>query len=292
MKNSALHNYDQTVYINGTGLSGIQSLNGSYGISEKPINILGYGHVKSDISQPLQGSFQIERSLVSQDPFLQLTGNQSFSGSIHYEGVNKNASFGFHSGYLTSFGLSCQVGSVPTVSVGIVSYGDLGSGIVATGNTDIGYTSTPATQTIQVPDQGSISITCEGSSTNRVASLSHAINIPRQPIYALPTTYPDAQSKFPVQVDISYPIETTTSVTLEIDDYETHSMYDYLTGVLTGNVNISIKDEAASTIMEFDLKNARLLSETFSSSADGATSVTLGFKKYYNIQDTRPTLTD
>ncbi|MAH47584.1 hypothetical protein CMI37_17315 [Candidatus Pacearchaeota archaeon] len=289
MKNSAIYSYDQSVYINGTGLSGIQSINGSYGISEKPVNILGYGHVNSLLNQPLQGSFQIQRSLVSQDPFLQLTGNKSFSGSIHYEGANKSSSFGFHSGYLSSFAVSCKVGAVPSVSVGIVTYGDLGSGIIATGNTD---SATPATQTIQVPDQGGISVTCEGSSSNRITSLTHSINIPRQPIYALPTTYPDAQAKFPVQVDISYPIETRTNFTLEIDDYETHSMYDYLTGVLTGDVDISIKDEASSTIMGFNLKNARLLSESFSSNANGTTNVTLGFGKYYNIQDTRPTLTD
>ena len=44
MKNASL-SYNQLVYINGTGLSGIQSVEGSYGVAEQNVNFLGFGYV-------------------------------------------------------------------------------------------------------------------------------------------------------------------------------------------------------------------------------------------------------
>ena len=49
MKDAVL-NYEQKLYIDGTQMRGVQSVNGSYSISEKPINILGYGHVEYTIT--------------------------------------------------------------------------------------------------------------------------------------------------------------------------------------------------------------------------------------------------
>ena len=43
----AILGYEQKFFINGTQLSGVQSVNGSYAISEKPINVLGWGNVNS-----------------------------------------------------------------------------------------------------------------------------------------------------------------------------------------------------------------------------------------------------
>ena len=44
MKQAVL-GYEQQFYVDGTQISGVQNINGSYAINEKPINILGYGHV-------------------------------------------------------------------------------------------------------------------------------------------------------------------------------------------------------------------------------------------------------
>ena len=58
MKNASL-SYNQLVYINGTGLSGIQSVEGSYGVAEQNVNFLGFGYVTGLISQPMQGNFSV-----------------------------------------------------------------------------------------------------------------------------------------------------------------------------------------------------------------------------------------
>ena len=46
MKQAVL-GYEQKFFVNGTQISGVQSVNGSYAIQEKPINILGWGHVNA-----------------------------------------------------------------------------------------------------------------------------------------------------------------------------------------------------------------------------------------------------
>ena len=90
----------------------------------------------------MQGNFSVSRAFVSEDPFLNLTGDGpsfAFSGSVFYEMPNiggtlennRSGCFGFHSGYLNSYSISCGVGEVPSVNVGISVYGDLGPGIDA-----------------------------------------------------------------------------------------------------------------------------------------------------------------
>ena len=64
MKNASL-SYEQNFYVNGTGLSGVQSINGSYGIQERPINVIGYGYVNHIIEAPLEGNFTITRTLIN-----------------------------------------------------------------------------------------------------------------------------------------------------------------------------------------------------------------------------------
>lgn len=304
MKNASLP-YNQRVYINGTGISGIQSIEGNYGVTEKNVNFAGFGYVTGLISQPMQGSFAISRALVSEDPFLNLTGDGTdfaFSGSVFYErpnlgGTLDNAEgnylsgcFGFHSGYLTSYNMSCGIGEVPSVNVEVSVYGDLGPGIDVRG----GHESYPLWPdgvdgpTIQVPNQGGIVLTCDGSSTNRITSFSYSMELPRTALYALPnTTAADLTAdsvkwKMPAQVDLSYPIESTVNFTMEIDDYETKNLYGALTGIHIHDTDITINNDSGGQIVKFDLTKSRLISESFSSDVSGPTAVTLTYKKYSN----------
>ena len=44
MKNASL-SYNQSIFINGTGISGVQSIEGNYGVTEKNVNFIGFGYV-------------------------------------------------------------------------------------------------------------------------------------------------------------------------------------------------------------------------------------------------------
>ena len=299
MKNVSLP-YNQKFYINGTGLSGIQSMEGSYGVTEQNVNFIGFGYVTGLISQPLQGSFRISRVLVSEDPFLNLTGDgpeNAFSGSLFYERPNlggtvennQSGCFGFHSGYLDSYGISCGIGEVPTVDVSISVFGDLGPGVDARHRVGTSSSSNPLEgPDIRIPNQGGIVLTCDGSSTNRITSFSHSIELPRTPLYAMATaaaadlTADTVKWKMPVQVDLSYPIESTTNFTLEIDDYETKNLYGGLTGIHEKDTDITINNDSGSEIVKFDLTRSRLISESLTTEANGTTTVNLTYKKYSN----------
>lgn len=287
MKSASL-SYEQNFYVNGTGLSGVQSIDGSYGVSERPINILGHGYVNHILDGPLQGDFTINRILINQDAMLNMTGeNAAFSGVVSYNtyGSSNTGSFGFYSGYLTSYKLSCDIGSLPEVSTDISVYGDLGRGLLSASELAGKDSDSAVDYTINPPNQGSMTIYCDelNTASNRIVSLNHEIACQREAIYALPTSASDASAKYPVQVDLVYPLEQTTSLSLEIDDYQTKNLYDYLTGVYTGNVNIDIKGSSDdATLASFHLDNARLVSESFSSSIGGVATVNMTFKKYIN----------
>ena len=56
-------NYEQTVVLNGYALSGIQDVNGSYGISESPVKVAGVGFIDALVESPLEGNFSISRKM-------------------------------------------------------------------------------------------------------------------------------------------------------------------------------------------------------------------------------------
>ena len=85
-------NYEQTVIVNGHRLLGVQSVDGSYGISEKPIRVAGVGFIDAMSDAPLQGNFSINRKMVGEDPLLEknslgkyLFDEQEIDGLVLYD---------------------------------------------------------------------------------------------------------------------------------------------------------------------------------------------------------------
>ena len=70
MSKQAVANYDHKFFLNGQGISGIQDINMSYSVSEKPVNILGVGFARSIYNAPLQGTVSLSRDILYQDPIL------------------------------------------------------------------------------------------------------------------------------------------------------------------------------------------------------------------------------
>jgi hypothetical protein len=165
MKGATL-NYENYFFLNDSTISGITSVNGNYNINYAPIKTIGVGYNKQVIAEVPVASFSISKYLLYNDPFLKFTGEnpdrtaKSFRGSLNYS----NKKFGFLSGYLNSFNLSCSVGEVPTTTSDIVVYGDVGPDYNASGNRK------PAS--ISVPQVKDIVLSCSGSSTNRITNFN------------------------------------------------------------------------------------------------------------------------
>lgn len=301
MKGS-VSNYENTFFLNQSALSGIISFDGSYTLSTIPINVIGKGYLKQVLAEVPTAEVSISRYLVNSDPILNLTGNgydylaTQCSGGIVYG----NRSFGFGTGYLNAFGIQCSVGSVPQINSSFSIYGNIGSQINTSGNVLAGG--------IFVPQVKNISVTCRGSTTNRVKELSLDFSCPKIPIYSLQQN----DAEIPVEVHNKYPIEVTATFTLDVDDYETKKAFDILDSDSATDFSVRIggaifEDELLSThddvlitthddveililekegdslsIFNFTTEDALIISERVSSSAEDFVGVKVTYKSYLN----------
>ena len=136
-------NYEQKVVINGYELPGVQSVDGSYGISEKPVRVAGVGFIDAIVDQPLQGNFSINRKMVGYDPLLETDFNgkyrfdeEEINGAILYDDSSKG--FSFNQARISRYSVTCSVGEIPDIQTDITVYGNLGkNGLEQTGTNSI-----------------------------------------------------------------------------------------------------------------------------------------------------------
>jgi len=286
-------NYEQTIVVNNTALSGVVNVNGSYGITEKPIKVAGVGFIDAFVNGPLEGNFSISRKMVSRDPILDLNvvgqyayDENEISGSILYD--NNTKGFGFTKGRITRYSVNCTVGDLPDIETDITVFGDLGSGILI-------QEATKPHPPIQFTDQASISINVSDFSTDAVTdfSFSRALNL--QPMYAIPkgteaewhadskTTY---ENHDPIQIDTIYPIETDINFTMIVNEYEVRQTKDRLRAAPESDVVIQIKDSKTKEVINaFTGVKARLISESITSSVEGEMSISLTYKSYETLHN-------
>lgn len=286
-------NYEQTVIVNGIALSGVQNVNGSYGITEKPIRVAGVGFIDAFVNAPLEGNFTISRKMVSADPILDLNvlgqynyDEQEISGSILYD--NQTKGFGFTKGRVTRYSVSCTVGDIPDIQTDITVYGDLGSGVLVQ----------PASKIhppIQFTDQASISINVSDFSIDAVTDFSYSRSLNLQPMYAIPKGtdsewYADSKVDYanhdPIQIDTIYPIETDINFTMIASEYQIRQTKDRLRAAPESDVVIEIKDSKTKQVINsFTGVKARLISESSTSSVEGEMSISLTYKGYETLHN-------
>ena len=211
-------NYESHFFISGQDgtpaareLSGISSLDIGYQNAANITDLLGYQNGVTTIGGPTSQEVSLSRYLIYDDPILAFTGaSEVMRGSFNYD---NNASYGFESGYLTSYSVNCAVGSVPRVSTSLVVYDELRSGVNASGG---------GRQTIYIPSQGSMTATCDNTTTNRVVGFDYSLEVARKPYYTI-------GSETPIEVKYIPPIKYSASVQIEVDDVFLESGYSFLT---------------------------------------------------------------
>lgn len=298
MKN-AVTNYENTFYFNKQALSGVLSVDGSYNLEYTPINVIGKGFLKQIMSSVPTANLSLSRYLTANDPILDATGERlrlapSFNAGLYYD----DKYFAFEKGYLSSYGLSCAVGEIPTIESQFQIFGDIGPDFNPSGQQYGG--------SVFVPQVKNILLTTRNSTTNRITNFSIDYSIPKVPIYGVSS----ANSELPIEVHNAYPIEVTSSFTIEIDDYETKSVFADLTSSSDSEFTIDIKasilqdisltdsegnalvdadtdDEFNSydrgddpSVFKFTASNAVIVSEQVTSSSDDVMSVNLSYKTY------------
>ena len=264
---NALFNYEQTFYLNGILLSGVTDINGSYSISQEPINIIGKGYVYPAKQGNMIGNFSIQKYYIGDEPLLDYIDKTPIKGSINYG----NKSIGFDNGFLTEYSFSAGIGQIPQAQASINVYGDLGQGITAEGNN--------LNPDIQIPNQGSILINAKDYETNRVSRFQYTIRINRNPLYKIGSTSP-------VQVDIQYPIFQEANLTFDFNDYEFTKFRDFIKKPYQQDLNIVLNNPIDNSRIEtFTIKNARIVNHSIQSSSTDLVTVNVTYNGYINKSD-------
>lgn len=302
MKN-VVTNYENTFYLDEAALSGVLSVEGSYNVDYKSINVIGKGAVKKLISSVPEVNLSITRYLTNHDPAFNLTGDgvnyksRSINGGLYYQ----NRYFGFQYGYLNSLNLQCSVGEVPQIQTSFNVFGDIGNNFNPSGQNYAGG--------VFVPQVKNIILTCRNSTTNRIRDFDLNFSTPKSAIYGISQN----NAELPIEVHNVYPIEVTSNFTLEIDDYETKRAFSDLTS--NGSTDFSIKisgailtdelltlssgndipltastgspdtftiftKEDAIPIFNFDAVDAIIISEQINSTSNDVLSVNLSYKTF------------
>jgi len=252
-------NYENQLYILNKEILGVESIDLSYSNSAVVSKMLGRSSSFTAIGGSASQQLSVSRNLIYDDPIYSYIDGNPLEGKISYNGK----SCGFLSGYLTDYIVNCAVGSIPKVSTNFVIFDEITTGALPS----------PATQdtVIYIPNQGSISLICDYSSTNRVVGFDYSIKIGKKPIYVL-------GSKTPYEVITISPPQYTASVQIDVDDAFLQNSFEFLTIRQYKTVEFSIKDKTlTNTIQTLSIPNASLVSESLSSSADGGVKLTLNY---------------
>jgi hypothetical protein len=253
-------NYENKLFVSGQEIFGIENLDISYSNSPVVSKYLGFNKGNTTVNGATQQKISLSRNLIYEDPLLIYTGTAQMSGSINY----KNNNYGFKSGFLDEYMVNCAVGSIPKISSNITIYDELKTGV----NNASGSIAAP---TFYIPNQGSISLTCDNSSTNRVVGFDYSIKANKKPIYSI-------GSKFPTEILAFGPLEFSATVQIEVDEAFLASGMEFLSKRQNKTVSFSIKSSDKSvTLQQLQIPNASLIGESLSSSADGGVKLTLNY---------------
>ena len=212
---------------------------------------------------PSVGKVSLTRSLIYNDPVLGFTGESCFSGVFSY-GANQ---YGFESGYLDSYSVSCSVGQVPNVSCGFSVYGEMKSGVA--GHSLVTHPD------IFVPSPKSIQISNDYGNSNRMTSFDYSIEVPRIPRYSV------GSNLFPDAVESVGRIAVNASAIFDIGGFSMLDLNNFVRYISAPNFTISIKNrDLSQTLMTLPVHNAQILSQQIEGTIDAPLSVTLQYGGY------------
>lgn len=260
-------NYDTLLFLDGQEVSGINSVDISYSNSTNVVNPLGYKEGLTTVAGNVNQAFSFTRDLISNSILGSgiggrpaYTGDTNLSGSIHYEGN----SYGFQSGYLNNWSVNCAVGAPVKETATFAVYDEMRTGFSASGSV--------ASPSIFIPSQGSITATCDNSSTNRVIGFDYSVSPRRKPYYSI-------GQKGPVEVKYLNPLQVNATIQIEVDDAFMESGRAFLeTGKSSRSVSLTIGGrDGVSTLLNTSIPNACLVSESLNASSDGSLRLTLNY---------------
>jgi hypothetical protein len=254
--------YNQAFVVNGIQLSGVDSISINYSVPLENSLTLGssYGY---NLNNPIQAEISLQRSMLYQDPLLAFTGDSSFSGSLSYNGK----SYGFTSGFLNQYGISCTVGEIPSISCSITVYGKL--------EPSLEVLKTQEHPSLFIPSPRSMSISGDNTSNNRVKSFSFEYSINRQGIYSLDS------AREVDEVVFLPPVNVSASLTFDAANMTPENHKFFLTSAEQKQFDISVKSrDNNSEMIHLTIPNIQEISQQLASSSDSSLSIVNNYIGY------------
>ena len=253
-------NDEVNINIAGSELSGISSVDFSYSNTANILKPLGSKKGLTTVGGGTQQKVSISRHLIYDDPVLDYTGASSMIGNIRYN----NSSYSFSSGYLTNYSVNCAVGSVPKVNASLIVLDELTSS--SQESSEVGS----SINNIYIPSQGSISITCDNSTTNRVIGFDYSITANRKPHFSI-------GQESAVDIELMPPLEYAVQVQIEVDESQPQNAFNFLTNRENKTLSFDIDGRDGDDIQALTVPNATLVSESLSASDNGSAILNLNY---------------
>lgn len=270
---------NQYVFINSGQVPGIQSVGFENDFKSFPINFIGLNYVNLAPNEAQEGRCRIDRLIIDGvDHFSQFTGHSGFNLYVLKDRLSPTDNYGFTSGYIVNYNTICLLGQIPRTEVGIVSFGNFGR--IPSGESKdtsgqfINIQSNTETRRPTVPGAGSISLSLNNDFiVNRLLSYNIDININRRPIYPL-------GDRYPVAVEIVYPIDINANFTFDLANYSGYSVRDFPGNPKTGHLILQVKDFSDDSIIQaFRFSGMTLVYDSYTTDIDGNVIINASYRR-------------
>lgn len=231
-------------------------------ITEGTVIAIGNGFISSYSAEGSVGNFPTVSVNVE-------ALNMNWDGSV--SGVNIPAVNPVDGTAITAYKYSLPVGiSSPT---GV--YGGFGDDLSSAGDADLTISALrPGDITVNIYDTGTTTAYNDGGASIsdwKLQSYNISVDLSREPLLKL-------GSKYAFSREIQFPLNATCSLTADVGDMTTGSLVTLLNNDQAYDVVINInKNGTSATAVQYQLRNAKLESQDFSSSIGSNKSVTMNF---------------
>lgn len=270
----------QRLFLGTQEILGVQNTDIQYQNGDTVVKYLGMTGIPTEPNEEQIGTAQISTLLVDSDYFLQYTGNSGINGYLLRARNDILYNTSFSSGYLSNYSNRCSIGQIPQINANFTVLGNVGSFTNAESSVVSGQFVTIAANSynpgLRIAGYGSMSLSLDDFSTNRVLSYDLGLSINRKAVYCL-------GQRTPTHVEIIYPIEVNATFRFEIDNYTLTAMRDYPCSKKVEDLTLTLKSyNTDETIQSYNFNDLTLISEGYSANSDSFVTVMAQYRGFLN----------
>lgn len=273
-----LQKEDQLFFIEKTQIPAIQSISLNYTTNETLLKHLGANKLITVPTGPEEGDISVSYLTTDSDYFYEFVSNpKGFNGFLTKNRQSLQNSFGFISGYVTSYRNRCRIGDIPQTEVSIKTFG--GIGVIEASNPNITGFFAHITGSFYAPSpriasSQSVEFNLNDSTSNRVISYDLSFNVQRIPYYEI-------GHRNPTKVELNWPIEVTCSVEIEEDNYIALNQQTYPCSGKEFDLSLKLKSyNDNKDILTFSVPQMRLIGESKTVDVDSNATITATYRGF------------